>query len=751
MKYPLIALAAYLFFLSIISATCTARTWYIKPDGTGDVPTIQAGIDSTAPADTVLLADGIYTGEGNRDVDFGPYSEMHSWITVKSESGDPGQCIVDCQGTPSEPHRGFLAAGGGTGSTLEGITIRGGYLNYDGGIGGGVSWGSGWGMIVNCIFSGNHNSHNGGGLGVTTGGLETHVVGCSFINNYSDSRGGGVHFEGYGGLAGCDFVGNWSHQGGALSSMGGPDSILDCTFSADTASYNGGAISFESAGPVIERCTFSNNISGAYGGALYFDSCRMKIGHSIFISNTSVGGDAGALYCRRCPLGGDSALVSQCSFWGNSSGYGGGDIKSIESSLVLRGLILACSQDGVPVECDGNLPQLECCDIYGNAGGDWVGCIADQYGIDGNFSLDPRFCDASGGDFYLAGDSPCLRGLCGTVGALGKGCFGAGPCIAGTADVGGDQGRQIRLRWERSKFDAPGDTVSIVGYEVYRRQDEYLARVGWTVEEQIWSSGPEVVGASSAPMLVGWDYVGTIPAHGESLYQYVAPTLCDSTDQGICWSVFLVRAATDDPFEYYDSYADSGYSVDNLAPAPPSNLRMTSPIALEWDESSERDFQYFTVYGSVTPGLDSTAAIIGYTVATTMDVGGDVCGYYHVTATDVAGNEGAASSIQNAYAGVRTSVGIPTAFALRPNQPNPFSLETSIAFDLPVDAVVSLKVYDPQGRLVRALADRSYAAGYHVTAWAGDDEAGQTVASGIYFVRIEAGEFKAASKMLLMK
>jgi len=215
--------------------------------------------------------------------------------------------------------------------------------------------------------------------------------------------------------------------------------------------------------------------------------------------------------------------------------------------------------------------------------------------------------------------------------------------------------------------------------------------------------------------------------------------------------VFLVRAATDDPFEFYDSYADSGYSVDNLAPAPPSNLRMTSPVSLSWEESKDADFEYFTVYGSAAPGLDSTAAVIGYTIAATMDVTGDVHVFYHVTATDFAGNEGAASSIQNAFAGVGESENVPAAFGLRPNRPNPFSLETSVAFDVPANGVVSLKVYDAQGRLVRTLADRAYPAGRHLIVWAGDDEDGQAVGAGIYFVRMEAGGFKAASKMLLMK
>ena len=64
----------------------------------------------------------------------------------------------------------------------------------------------------------------------------------------------------------------------------------------------------------------------------------------------------------------------------------------------------------------------------------------------------------------------------------------------------------------------------------------------------------------------------------------------------------MVTAHTTDPEEFYTSETDSGYSVDNLAPAAPSGLLATIGaeygIALQWDESMDEDFNYFRIHRS---------------------------------------------------------------------------------------------------------------------------------------------------------
>lgn len=98
-------LACLLFFLLPIS-TAEARVWVVNPDGTGDAPTIQAAIDSlTYSGDIIELMDGVYTGDGNRDL----YNSGRSFL-MRSQSGDPASCIIDVQGSEDEWHWGIVFA-----------------------------------------------------------------------------------------------------------------------------------------------------------------------------------------------------------------------------------------------------------------------------------------------------------------------------------------------------------------------------------------------------------------------------------------------------------------------------------------------------------------------------------------------------------------------------------------------------------------------------------------------------------------
>jgi photosystem II stability/assembly factor-like uncharacterized protein len=99
---------------------------------------------------------------------------------------------------------------------------------------------------------------------------------------------------------------------------------------------------------------------------------------------------------------------------------------------------------------------------------------------------------------------------------------------------------------------------------------------------------------------------------------------------------------------------------------------------------------------------------------------------------------------------------VPGTFALEQNFPNPFNPSTEIMYGLPEQATVTLRIYDILGREVVTLLDESRAAGTYRQTWNGRNATGASVASGVYFYRIEAKgvsgkNFTSLKKMVLMK
>jgi len=191
-----------LTMIAILATGAAAEIYVVEPGGP---LTIQAAIDQCVHYDVVELMDGVYTGDGNRDLVFDG-----KMITVRSASGDPTTCIIDCEASDSENHRGFTLHGGETlESIIEGITITRGNDGWSGGVsclyatirnchfidnkgteGGGITMRE-EGVIEDCLFVGNH-AVNGGGVSVCCSyGAMASVTRCIFVGNTADEYGGG--------------------------------------------------------------------------------------------------------------------------------------------------------------------------------------------------------------------------------------------------------------------------------------------------------------------------------------------------------------------------------------------------------------------------------------------------------------------------------------------------------------------------------------------------------------------------------
>jgi hypothetical protein len=162
------------FVAVALTAPASGETYVVRPDGGGDFPTIQAAIDAAEEGDVIELTDGVFRGDGNRDILW-----LEKAITVRSQSGDPSGCMIDCEGTPAERHQGIEFYATPAGASLEGVTIAAAY----GGLGGGmIIDGCASPTIIRCVLWRNEATQGGGGMVCHPASNPT-LIECTFVEN----------------------------------------------------------------------------------------------------------------------------------------------------------------------------------------------------------------------------------------------------------------------------------------------------------------------------------------------------------------------------------------------------------------------------------------------------------------------------------------------------------------------------------------------------------------------------------------
>ena len=329
--------------------------------------------------------------------------------------------------------------------------------------------------------------------------------------------------------------------------------------------------------------------------------------------------------------------------------------------------------------------------------------------------------------------------------------WGYAPPLTAIDDVTGDQGRWVRLSWNRCELDRLDLPAVVTGYGVYRRRDAMAAPLSQTFRPDAGAKGLE-----------GWDVIATVPARGDSTYQLVAPTLADSTGTGgIAWSVFVVSAFAADG-SFWDSPPDSGYSVDNLPPPV-----LGAPMVIEnpglyeldvsWQASTAPDLGHYAVYRGATSGFLPASSLDSYATTTAPYFTDDAVAsgetwYYRVGVFDDAETFSGYSAAAGAQVVSTTPLPQRPGWDLAQNVPNPFNPRTTIDFELPEAARVRLDVYDLTGRHIRTLLSwERVEAGHRSVVWEGCDNTGQAVAAGVYLYRLKAGAVSETKRMTLVK
>jgi Right handed beta helix region/PKD domain len=285
----------------LVPMVCAYGTDRLVPS---QYPTIQAAVNAAASGDTVILAPGTYSGDGNCDI------TVNNSITIRSQNG-PETCILDCNANTGQSHRGFTLNAG----TLAGLTITGGYSDRGGAV---YCNGSSSSIvkITNCILTGNI-SKRGGAVFCNYGNLE--IMNCFLTNNSS-----GIASTGYGGAIYCE-------SGSVL--------VANSTISGNSSGAGGGIYCAQQGIVTIKNCAISNNSAlSSSGGGIYCDQGSMAIIVGSDISRNSASRGAG-IYC----VNATSSIISDCNIHGNvaqdpsgNQAMGGGIYNSVTTSSANR-------------------------------------------------------------------------------------------------------------------------------------------------------------------------------------------------------------------------------------------------------------------------------------------------------------------------------------------------------------------------------------------------------------------------------
>jgi hypothetical protein len=269
-------LVGVIFLLAIVPAA-SGKVIYVDDDMPADFNTIQAAIDDSNDGDTIIVADGIYTGEGNRDIDF-----LGKAIAVRSENG-PENCIIDVNASQYDWHGAFyLNEGENEISIIDGFTITGGYTY----MGGGIQCNNSRSTIKNCIITKNIA---GWGGGIMLQKSNASVINCLISQNIGWDAAGGIF--------------NWYHS---------TSTINNCTIIGNKASNVGGVLCYSSKAN-MNNCVLRDNRSRydrefglvnshSVGSSLNVSYCNIMGGESSgYVDQTStLYRDAGNIDANPC-------------------------------------------------------------------------------------------------------------------------------------------------------------------------------------------------------------------------------------------------------------------------------------------------------------------------------------------------------------------------------------------------------------------------------------------------------------------
>ena len=357
MKKTMSLMIVIAFFLGGAQLVC-ANTIFVNCNGGGDYTTIQEGINAAINGDTVLVANGIYTGANNKNLSWDGYVKH---LAIKSENGYE-YCIIDCE----NDGRGFLF--NETHQThadiIEGFTIQ----NAKGTWGGGIKCNDAspiiqYNRITNCESGYNHIKGPGGGI-LLYKNCEAIVQNNTIDNNLASAddlaMGGGI----------CCYHNDDTNAQPIIR-----NNIIYNNGALEDASGGGGGICIYFSSPIVENNLIYDNYTDWYGGGIHcLHGGNPIIRNNIIIDNNTT---------HPSPSGGGISIVGA-------------------QPLLLNNIVTNNDDYGI-CYLYGSV-SIQYCNVWGNLEGNYYSCSP---GI-GCVNEDPLFVDLSSDDFHFQENSSCI-------------------------------------------------------------------------------------------------------------------------------------------------------------------------------------------------------------------------------------------------------------------------------------------------------------------------------------------------------
>jgi hypothetical protein len=341
-----------------------------------DYATIQEAIYNASDGDIVEVAQGTYSGDGNRDIDF-----RGKAITVRSSDG-PYDTTIDC--SDSVGHRGFyFRRDEGSDSVLRGFTIKGTTVPDSDAIGGGILCEVSSPSIVDCVIK-ECATEIGGGIGVDSGSPT--IIDCVI----EDCKAGGFEQAGSGG------------RGAGIGLFRSSNVTILHTQIRNNSSYDnsfGAGVYCWQSSAFFANCEISFNTAqgNVQGGGAYCGgpSASIEFENCVISNNTAQIG--GGLYTDAPSNNGfENVIITNCTIAHNSLSEGrpadstGGGIHSVGSNIAIRNSIVWYN-DGVSIMLVN--PVLSSPVLFS--------CIEGGYPGQGNIDNDPLFASSGSGNYHL--------------------------------------------------------------------------------------------------------------------------------------------------------------------------------------------------------------------------------------------------------------------------------------------------------------------------------------------------------------